>query len=93
MRRSPWQRPACCFKAKVAASVTKAYFELDRARQLSELARRMNWANRAIEVKYEVEEVRVARAKSEAEMLQAELEYRLAFTKLQQLIGAPMASK
>ncbi len=75
-------------KAKVAASVTKAYFELDRARQLSELAQRMNSNRRVIAANYEPEEASLVRAKSEAEMLQAELEYRLAFAKLQQLIGA-----
>lgn len=74
-------------KAKVAASVTKAYYELDRSRQLANLARRMNSANRAVEVKYEPEEAKAARASSEADMLQAELEYRRAFSRLQQLIG------
>jgi outer membrane protein TolC len=74
-------------KAKVAASVTKAYYQLDGSRQFSELARRMNAANRAVEVKYEPEEAEAARAKSEAEMLQAELEHRLAYSRLQQLIG------
>jgi len=75
-------------KAKVAASVTKAYYQLDGARQFSELARRMNAAHRAVEVKYEPEEAVAARANSEAEMLQAELEHRLAYSRLQQLIGA-----
>ncbi len=80
-------------KAKVAASVTKAYFELDRARQLSELAQRMNSNSRVMAVNYEPEEASMARAKNEAEMLQAELEYRQAFAKLQQLIGKPIVQK
>lgn len=80
-------------KAKVAASVTKAYFELDRARQLTELARHLDSNSRVIAVNYEPEEASLVRAKSEAEMLQAELEYRQAFANLQQLIGAPAAGK
>ncbi|MBZ5697449.1 MAG: TolC family protein [Acidobacteriia bacterium] len=74
-------------KAKVAASVAKAYFDLDRSRQLTQLARRMNSASQAIEVNYEPEEAKAARARIEAEVLQAELEYRQAFSRLQQLIG------
>jgi len=74
-------------KAKVAASVTKAYFELDRSRRLSELARRTNSAGYAMEAGYEPEEPKAARAKVEAEMLQADLDHRLAFARLQQLIG------
>lgn len=80
-------------KAKVAASVTKAYFELDRARQLSELAQRMDSNRRVIAVNYDLDEASMVRAQSEVEMLQAELEYRLAFAKLQQLIGAPVVDK
>lgn len=75
-------------KAKVAASVTKACFEVERARQMSQLAGRMDLANRAMEVSYGPDEARVARAKSEAQMLEADLEHRLAFSRLQQLIGA-----
>jgi len=74
-------------KAKVAASVTKAYFELDRSRRLSELARRLTSASNAMDARYEPEEAQAARARDEAEMLQAELDHRLAFARLQQLIG------
>jgi len=74
-------------KAKVAASVTKAYFELDRSRQLSELARRLTSASNAMDARYEPEGAQVARARDEAEMLQADLDHRLAFARLQQLIG------
>jgi outer membrane protein len=79
-------------KAKVAASVTKAYLDLDRARQLSELARRMDSVSRAMEVAYEPEEATNARAKREAETLQAELDHRVAFSRLQQLMGAAVGA-
>lgn len=79
-------------KAKVAASVTKAYYQLDGSRQLSELARRMDAASRAVEVKYEPEEAEAVRASRELEILQAELEHRLAYSRLQQLIGAGYSS-
>jgi outer membrane protein TolC len=78
-------------KAKVAAGVTKAYFDLDRSRQLSELTRRMNAANRMVEANYDPDDARAARAKSESEMLQAEMEHRLAYSRLQQLIGSSMS--
>lgn len=74
-------------KAKVAATVTKAYFELESARQLSELARRMDVTRRTMEVRYGPEEARAAKAKAEAEMLQAELDHRLAYSRLEQLTG------
>ena len=47
----------------------------------------MDAASRAVEVKYEPEEAEAARAKSETETLQAELEHRLAYSRLQQLKG------
>jgi outer membrane protein TolC len=75
-------------KAKVAASVTKAYFELDRSRQLSKFAQRMNSASDVIDARYEPEEAEAASARIEAEMLQADLDHRLAFSRLQQLIGS-----
>lgn len=74
-------------KAKVAASVTKAYFDLELSRRLSEFAQRTN--SDVINASYESEEAQAARARSEAEMLQADLDHRLAFTRLQQLIGTP----
>ncbi len=74
-------------KAKVAAGVTKAYFDLDRARQISELTRRMNTASQTREASYDPAEAKAARAKSELEMLQAEMEHRLAYSRLQQWMG------
>jgi outer membrane protein TolC len=74
-------------KAKVAAAVTRAYLDLERTRKLGELARRMNSASRAVEVSYDPEQATAARAKVELEVLQAEIEYRLAFSRLQQLMG------
>lgn len=74
-------------KAKVAAGVTKAYYDLDRSRQLSELMRRMHTANQTLEANYDLDEARAARAKSESEMLQAEMEHRQAYSRLQQWMG------
>ncbi len=79
-------------KAKVTADVTKAYFELDRSRRVAELARRINSSSYAMEAGYEPEEAQAARAKVETEMLQAELEHRLAFSRLRQLIGSRQAT-
>ena len=77
-------------KAKVAAAVKSAYFELDRSRQLCQLARRMVSATRVVEASYNPDdsEVESARASMEADMFRTELEHRQAYAKLKTLMGA-----
>jgi hypothetical protein len=76
-------------KAKVAAAVKSSYFELDRSRQFYQLARRMVSAAQMVEVNFKTDdpEVESARAKMEADMFRAELEYRQAYAKLKVLMG------
>jgi len=77
-------------KAKVAAAVKSSYFELERSRQFTQLARRMLSATQVVEASYNPDdpEVESARAKVEADMFRAELEYRQAYAKLKALTGA-----
>jgi len=77
-------------KAKVAAAVKNAYFELERSRQLSQLARRMVSSTQVIEASYNPDdpEVESARATMEADMFRTELEYRQAYAKLKALTGS-----
>ena len=76
-------------KAKVAAAVKNSYFELQRSRQFTQLARRMADATQIVEASYQPDnpEVESARAKVEADMFRAELEYRQALAKLKTLMG------
>ena len=76
-------------KAKVAAGVKSSYFELDRSRQLYQLARRMASAARVVDASYHSDnpEVASAQAKMEADMFRAELQYREAYAKLKGLTG------
>jgi outer membrane protein TolC len=77
-------------KAKVAAGVKSSYLELDRSRQLYQLARRMVSAAGVVNASYKSDdpEVGSAQAKMEADMFRAELEYRQAYAKLKDLTGA-----
>ena len=77
-------------KAKVAAAVKNSYFEMDRSRELFQLARRMVSATQVVEASYKPgdPEIESAQAKMEADMFRAELEYRQAYTKLKALMGA-----
>jgi len=77
-------------KAKVAAKVKSTYMELDRSRQLYQLASRMVSASRVVDASYKPEDpdVESARAKMEADMFRAELEYRQAYAKLKALMGS-----
>jgi outer membrane protein TolC len=77
-------------KAKVAAAVKTSYLELDRARQLYQLARRMASTTQVVEASYKPDnpEVESARAKVRADMFRAELEYRQAYARLKALMGA-----
>ena len=77
-------------RAKVGAAVKRSYFQLESSRQLYQLARRMVSATQVVEASYKSDdpEVDSARAKMEADMFRAELEYRQAYRKLEALIGA-----
>ncbi len=77
-------------KAKVAAGVKSSYFELDRSRQLYQLARRMLSAAQVVDAGYQPDnpEAASAQAKMEADMFRAEYEYREAYAKLKALVGA-----
>ena len=76
-------------KAKLAASIKNSYFELQRSRQYTQLARRMADATRIVEASYQPDnpEFESARAKVEADMFRAELEYRQAYARLKSLMG------
>jgi len=76
-------------KAKVAAKVKSTYLELDRSRQLYKLASRMVSASQVVEASYAPDnpEVESARARMEADMFRAELEYRQAYAKVKALMG------
>jgi outer membrane protein TolC len=76
-------------KAKVAAAVKTSYFEMDRSRQLSELAHRLSAAIPLERASYAKDdpEFAASRAKVEVEMLQADLDYRQALTQLRTLMG------
>jgi outer membrane protein len=77
-------------KAKVAAAVKNTYFELERSRQFTQLARRMMSATRVVEASYQEAdnpEVESAQAKVEADAFRAELEYRQAYGRLRTLMG------
>jgi outer membrane protein len=76
-------------KAKVAEAVKSSYLELERSRRLSQLARRMVSATQVVEASYKSDdpEVESARARMEADMFRAELEYRQAYARLKSLMG------
>jgi len=77
-------------KAKVAADVKKTYFDLERSRQLSQLAQKMGSSVALvmnISSTGENPELRAARAKVETEMLEADLAHRRAYAHLKSLMG------
>ena len=76
-------------KAKVSAEVKSSYFELERSRKLSQMARRMVSAVQVVDasVQSDNSEVESAQAKMEADMYRAELEYRQAYSRLKSLMG------
>lgn len=64
-------------KAKVASAVKSSHFELQRSRQLCELTRRLDSALQLQRTRYEENNSSAAnKAKVEAEMFQADLDYR-----------------
>ena len=75
-------------KAKVTAEVKSSYFELERSRKLSQLARRMVSAGQVVEASYQSDnpEVEPEQAKMEADMFRSELEYRQAYARLKNLM-------
>jgi outer membrane protein TolC len=76
-------------KAKVAASVKKSYYELERSRHLSELARRLSSTTQVEGISFQNDnwEVTASKAKIEAEMFQADLDYYQALAHLKILMG------
>jgi outer membrane protein TolC len=79
-------------KAKVAADVKKSYFELVRARQLSDAAQKMGASvARLINAGSNPEstDARSARAEVEVQLLEADLAHRQAFARLNELMGSP----
>jgi outer membrane protein len=69
-------------KSKVAANVQKSFFDLQRTQKIRELTRRLaaSYSEAALENTS-------VRAVAEAEMFQAELDYRSAYSELQRLIN------
>jgi outer membrane protein TolC len=85
-------------KAKVAGAVKTAYLRLEGTRQLYQLARRMVSPARPVEASYtpDAQDIDPARAKLEAELFRADLEYRQAYAQVKSLIsnqGTDSASK
>ena len=76
-------------KAKVAGAVKSSYFEMDRSRQLSELAHKLQEAVPMVRTGYDKDnpELAATRAKIEIEALQADLAYRKALASLKNLMG------
>src|SRR5262249_13543044 len=73
-------------KAKVAANAQKAFLDLQRARKIRDLTRQVRAYQRVqvsvIDLKPEAQ---AAWAQSEAELFQAELDYRLAYAELKRI--------
>jgi len=77
-------------KAKLAADVKKSYLDLERSRQLSQVAQKMG-SSAAVLMRVSADseslEVRAARAEVEAEMIEADFAHRQAFRHLNALIS------
>jgi outer membrane protein TolC len=77
-------------KAKIAADVKQSYFELERSRQLSQMAQKFGSSLTLltnVSSNPESGEVRAARAEVEGEMLEADLAHRQAYAHLKTLMG------
>ncbi len=77
-------------KTKIAANIKKAYFELERSRQLSQLAQKMGSSVASlmnVSSTSESMEMKAARAKVETELLEADLAHRQAYARLKALAG------
>jgi cell division protein YceG involved in septum cleavage len=81
-------------KAKVAGAVKTGYLRLERSRQLYHLARRMVSGARVVAASYlpDGEDMDPARAKLEAELFRADLEYRQAYAQVKNLISGQTTS-
>jgi outer membrane protein len=77
-------------KVKLAASLKQSYLELERSRQVSQLAQKMGSSvAQLINVSSSSEslEMRAARANVEVEMIEADLAHRQAYARLKALMG------
>jgi outer membrane protein TolC len=77
-------------KAKLASDVKKSYFELERSRQLSQVAQKIGSSTALLmKVSSNAEglEVRAARADVELEMLEADFAHRQAYNRLRALMS------
>jgi outer membrane protein TolC len=68
-------------EAKVAAGVHKAFMDLERTRKIRDLTRQL-----AVSYQQTSLDNTSARAKAEAEMFQAEMDYRSAYTQLKRIV-------
>ena len=78
-------------KAKVVAEVKNTYFELERSRQLSQLAQKMGASVAPlmnVSSAPENTEMKAARAKVEMEILEADLAHRQAYEHMKALMGS-----
>jgi outer membrane protein TolC len=75
-------------KAKVAASAQKAFLDLRRTRKIRDLTRQLATVYQVTPVSYQDLGLRAKadRAQAEEDMFQAELDYRVAYAQLQQII-------
>jgi outer membrane protein TolC len=76
-------------KAKVAASVKSSYIELERSRELSQIARRLESATNTLNVKYTGNDpdIGAAQARISIEMLELDYQHRQAYAKLKAIMG------
>ena len=77
-------------KAKVGAEAKKTYFELERSRQLSQLAQKMGSSVATlmnVSSTSESLDTKAARANVETELLEADLAHRQAYARLKALMG------
>ncbi|HEY7337661.1 MAG TPA: TolC family protein [Bryobacteraceae bacterium] len=78
-------------KAKVAGDVKKSYLDLERSRQLSQMASKMGSSVASlmnVSTNTDTLEMRAARAEVEIEMIEADLAHRQAFARLKALMGS-----
>ena len=76
-------------KAKVSTGVQKSFLDMERTRRILELTRRLATTYQVTPASYQNNdlEAKAARAKAEAELFQAELDYRMAVAQLKREIG------
>jgi outer membrane protein len=77
-------------KAKIGAEAKKTYFELERSRQLSQLAQKMGSSMATllnVSSTSESVDTKAARANVETELLEADLAHRQAYARLKALMG------